>query len=200
MVAYPVLKRSSVVKEHEFDDVRYTMALLLAMGKCKGVALRELVGLLKLDQRDMDGLIEDAACNHSLPFPNAVSDMFARFGSQMVRSPSLPMSSWSRKRKYLRFWSGSSLFNSERSESTALYDLVEDGILDWLESDDFKKSSCALKPGGRRVACSPLIDRCLRLLGRRRKRPRPRPHLLVGRVLNVRVFSPKPFSTPTSSH
>mgnify|MGYP000995603346 CR=1 FL=1 len=29
-------------------------------------------------------------------------------------------------------------FNSERSESTALYDLVEDGTLDWLESDDFK--------------------------------------------------------------
>ena len=109
MVAYPVLKRSSVVKEHEFDDVRYTMALLLAMGKCKGVTLRELTGLLEMDQHDMGGLIDDAACNHSLPFPNAVSDMLARFGSQMGE---ISVPSWSRKRKYLRFWLDSSLLTA----------------------------------------------------------------------------------------
>ena len=112
MVAYPVLKRSSVVKEHEFDDVRYTMALLLAMGKCKGVTLRELTGLLEMDQRDMGGLIDDAACNHSLPFPNAVLICLPALGLKWARSPSPPMSSWSRKRKYLRFWLDSSLLTA----------------------------------------------------------------------------------------
>lgn len=88
------------------------MALLLAMGKCKGVTLRELTGLLEMDQHDMGGLIDDAACNHSLPFPNAVSDMLARFGSQMgeISVPSYEL--WSRNRKYLRFWLDLVSFNS----------------------------------------------------------------------------------------
>ena len=138
MVAYPVLKRSSVVKEREFDDVRYTMALLLAMGKCKGVALRELVGLLKLDQRDMDGLIEDASCNHSLPFPNAVSDMLARFGAHMgeIAVPSYELMEAEAEIPSLLV--GLVSFNSDLNESSALYDLAEDGTLDWIESDEFK--------------------------------------------------------------
>lgn len=138
MVAYPVLERSSIVKEYEFDDVRYTVTLLLAMSKCKGVTLRELVSLLEMDQRDMGGLIDDAACNHSLPFPNAVSDMLARFGSQMgeISVPSYELMESEAEIPSLLV--GLVSFNSERSESTALYDLVEDGTLDWLESDDFK--------------------------------------------------------------
>ena len=139
MVAYPVLKRSSVVKEDEFDDVRYTMALLLAMGKCKGVTLRELTGLLEMDQHDMGGLIDDAACNHSLPFPNAVSDMLARFGSQMgeISVPSYELMESEAEIPSLLV--GLVSFNSERSGvDWRDTDLVEDGTLDWLESDDFK--------------------------------------------------------------
>lgn len=138
MVAYPVLKRSSVVKEHEFDDVRYTMALLLAMGKCKDVTLRELVSLLKLDQRDMNGLIEDAACNHSLPFSNAVSDMLARFGSQMGEIPVPSYELMESEAEIPSLLVGLVSFNSDRNESSTLYDLAEDGTLDWLESDEFK--------------------------------------------------------------
>ena len=140
MVAYPVLTRSSMIKEHEFDDVRYTMALLLAMGKCKDVTLRELVSLLKLDQRDMNGLIEAQLAITPFLFSNAVSDMLARFGSQMGEILFLPTNLWNQRPKSLRCWWDSCL--STAIEMSQARSMISPRTVPLIgsESDEFRVS------------------------------------------------------------
>ncbi|WP_296009363.1 hypothetical protein [uncultured Adlercreutzia sp.] len=138
MITYPVLSRSAVVKDYEFDDVRYTMALLLAMAASMGVSLEKLVGLLEMQADDVDGLLEDATCNHSLPFEASVSEMLARFGATADEAPIPPYGDAEDAAEIPSLLIELVAFNSERSESTALYDLMADGTLDWLGSDDFK--------------------------------------------------------------
>lgn len=137
MITYPVLARSSVVKRFGFDDVRYTVELLLAMGECLGVTLQQLVRLLGLSGRDVAELIEDAQCNHSLPFAVAVADMLGRFGAR-PDAASAPSFSAAEAAEVPSLLVGVVSFNSDLDEAQAPYRLMENGTLDWLGGDDFK--------------------------------------------------------------
>lgn len=138
MITYPALTRSTVIKKFEFDDVRYTIALLLAMAQSMGSTLKELVNLLCLERDDVAGLIDDAPCNHALPFEAAASEMLMRFGACADEAPIPSYDSVESKAEMPALLVELVSFNSERDESAALYGLMSDGTLDWLNSDDFK--------------------------------------------------------------
>ncbi len=138
MITYPALARSSVVKRFEFDDVRYTVELLLAMGECLGTTLQQFVRLLDLSSCDVADLIEDAPCNHSLPFAVAVSDMLGRFGAQPDVAPVPSFGVVEAAAEVPSLLVGIVAFNSDLDEAQTLHRLMEDGTLDWLGSDDFK--------------------------------------------------------------
>ncbi|WP_165248864.1 hypothetical protein [Adlercreutzia sp. ZJ141] len=138
MIAYPVLTRSAVVKRFEFDDVRYTVALLLAMARSMGATLGELVVLLCLESDDIADLIDDAPCNHALPFEAAVGEMLLRFGACADEAPIPPYGSVESEAEIPSLLVELVAFNSGQDESEALYGLMRDGTLDWLGSDDFR--------------------------------------------------------------
>ncbi|WP_172135523.1 hypothetical protein [Adlercreutzia sp. ZJ473] len=139
MITYPVLTRSTVVKRFEFDDVRYTVAVLLAMARGIGATLRELVDLLCLENDDIADLIDDAPCNHALPFEAAVSEMLLRFGACADAAPIPPYGSFEGEAEMPALLVELVSFNSDLDEPAALYGLMCDGTLDWLGSDDFRR-------------------------------------------------------------
>lgn len=138
MIAYPVLTRSTVVKKFEFDDILYTTALLFAMGQCLGVSLRELLGLLAAEEQDISDLLEDAGCNHSLPFNAAVREALFRFSAAPIPFPVPSYDSVAADAQMPALLVELVAFNSELDEAEALYALMANGALDWMESDDFK--------------------------------------------------------------
>lgn len=120
---------------------RYTVAVLLAMARSTGATLRGLVGLFHLEGGDVVDLIEDASCNHALPFEVAVGEMLLRFDASANEAPIPSYDSAEAETEVSAILVGLVSFNSELDEAEALYGLMCDGTLDWLGSgsDDFKE-------------------------------------------------------------
>lgn len=138
MVAYPALTRSTVVKRFEFDDVRYTMALLTAMAHSQGMSLQKLQDILAVKEEDVADLMDDSSCNHSLPFEVSVKDMLERFGASTEAAQIPSFEAADAESEIPSLLVELIAFNSENDESKALYDLMSNGALDWLMSEDFK--------------------------------------------------------------
>ena len=137
MIRYPVLRRTSMLKLFEFDDVEYTVALIYAMGVAVGAGFRDIVEGLELESHDVAGLLEDAQCNHCLPFGASVCEVLARFGA--VAQDAVPSYTDSfDATRVLSLFIGLLTFNTSLDEATALYETMCDGTLDWLTSEDFR--------------------------------------------------------------
>lgn len=137
MIQYPVLRRTSFVRSFEFDDVEYTVALLYAMAHCLGANFQATARQLDLTPYAIEGLLEDAPCNHCLPFSAAVNEMLARFGAHGAHS--IPDHDEARTATQIpALFVGIAAFNTDLDEAAVLSRALADGTLDWLISDDFR--------------------------------------------------------------